>query len=382
VISGTPGFVGVRLKQAREAMGLTVTSLGQALGVTKQAVSRWEGGLDSPRPELFDRLCGILCQPAYFFMQPIDSSLLRGTRFYRSLASTTSAARQKADARNFWARETANYVLRYVEFPRVNFPVWKIANPSALTMRDVEVWASETRRFWGLGDAPIANLLRVAENNGALVVRDYLDAETLDALSEWLEPEGIPFIVLNADKESAVRSRLDLAHELGHLILHRKVSQEELNKKALFKQIEKQAFRFGGALLLPERAFLADLYSLSLDALRALKSKWKVAIAAMIYRLADLGVLTEDQEKRFWINYARRGWKQREPLDDQLPFETPSVLPQAFQIIVDQGHDRDQIPGSIGHGKSQIEQIANLPENFLGPSPSVQAKIIPFRKLV
>src|SRR5262249_5990128 len=155
------------------------------------------------------------------------------------------------------------------------------------------------------------------------VVRDYLEADTLDALSEWLEPEGIPFIVLNADKESAVRSRFDLAHELGHLILHRSVTPDDLKKKPLFRQIEKQAFRFAGALLLPQRPFLADLHALSLDALRALKSKWKVAIAAMIHRLSDLGVLTEEQEKRFWINYARRGWRGREPLDDQLPCEMP-----------------------------------------------------------
>jgi Zn-dependent peptidase ImmA (M78 family) len=247
-------------------------------------------------------------------------------------------------------------------------------------MREIEHWATRAREFWGLGESPISNLLRVAENNGAIVIRDYLDAETLDALSEWLEPEGVPFVVLNADKESAVRSRMDLAHELGHIVLHRGVRTEDLNKKVLFKQIEQQAFRFAGALLLPERPFLRDLHSLSLDALRALKSKWGVAIGAMIHRIADLGVLSEDQEKRLWINYNRRGWRRREPLDDQLAFEMPSLLPQAFQILIDQGHDREQIPGSIGHGRSQIEQVANLPENFLMPSISVQAKIIPFKK--
>jgi hypothetical protein len=75
--------------------------------------------MDSPRPDLFDKRCDILGQPPYFFMQPIDPALRRGTRFYRSLASTTATARAKADARNFWARETANYVLQFVEFPRV-----------------------------------------------------------------------------------------------------------------------------------------------------------------------------------------------------------------------------------------------------------------------
>ena len=365
-------FIGARLRQAREALGLTETALSEILRVTRQAVSNWETGRDSPRPEIFDELCRALRQPSYFFTQPLAEYFQHGTIFYRSLSSTTKTARLRAQARKLWAREIAHGVQRYVEFPEVHFPRPEIPNPLALTGADIDKLAQLAREFWGVGTGPMPNLVRLLENNGAVIIRDNLDSETLDALSEWLEPENRPLVLLNADKSSAVRSRLDLAHETAHLVIHRSVRAEHLNKKAIFSQIEKQAFRFGGALLLPEKPFLSDLYSLSLDALRTLKSKWLVSIGAMISRLSVLGILSDDQQRRMWINYRRRGWSEQEPLDDQIAAEAPSLLPVAFKVLSEEGMRPDQIPAIIGHGRSQIEALANLPRGYFEPAlPSV-----------
>src|SRR5208282_344946 len=108
----------------------------------------------------------------------------------------------------------------------------------------------------------------------------------------------------------AVRSRLDLAHELGHLFLHRGVTEAQLRHPDMFHLIEDQAFRFGAALLLPEHSFLEDLYSVSLDALLAIKLKWKVSIAMMIERLKDLSIVNHEQHKRLRINYSARQWNK------------------------------------------------------------------------
>jgi len=51
---------GSRLRVARQAIGMTQQRLGDALGVSKGAVSRWESGIDQPKfdllPELRSRL--------------------------------------------------------------------------------------------------------------------------------------------------------------------------------------------------------------------------------------------------------------------------------------------------------------------------------------
>jgi transcriptional regulator with XRE-family HTH domain len=41
---GTPGFVGDRLREAREARGLSAVSLADLLGITRQAISLYESG--------------------------------------------------------------------------------------------------------------------------------------------------------------------------------------------------------------------------------------------------------------------------------------------------------------------------------------------------
>jgi len=48
---------------------------------------------------------------------------------------------------------------------------------------------------------------------------------------------------------------MDAAHELGHLVLHRHLKEKNLTEIGAFKEIERQAFYFAGAFLLPERAF-------------------------------------------------------------------------------------------------------------------------------
>ncbi|WP_397351632.1 ImmA/IrrE family metallo-endopeptidase [Paenibacillus larvae] len=51
----------------------------------------------------------------------------------------------------------------------------------------------------------------------------------IDACSIW-EPDERPYVLLSNDKTSS-RSRFDIAHELGHLILHSKLKKSEFNKK-------------------------------------------------------------------------------------------------------------------------------------------------------
>jgi hypothetical protein len=98
----------------------------------------------------------------------------------------------------------------------------------------IEDAAADLRVLWGLGSGPIADLVRTFELNGGIVIRHDLEAETLDALSGWASPECVPYVVLNADRTSCARSRVNLAHEIGHLILHRNVQPSTLNKKEMF----------------------------------------------------------------------------------------------------------------------------------------------------
>ena len=312
---GTSRFVGARLREAREARGLTAISLADLIGVSRLAVSQYEYGPQSPSPETMARITQVLNVPLRFFIEvrPPEQAEL-GAVFYRSLSTATKGARVRAERRFQWLKDIVAYLRGLVEFTAVNFPDLGLSrDPVNIRDEQIEEAARDLRRAWGIGDGPISNVAWLLENNGAVVARQELGAAKLDAFSEWSETERTPYIVLGADKSSAVRSRHDAAHELAHMILHR--FMDDLPQGS-FKMIEEQAHRFAGAFLLPAKTFAGD-FCPNLDALCSMKITWRVSIQAMIVRAGNLGLIDDDQKTRLFVNLSRRGWRMREPYDDE-----------------------------------------------------------------
>ena len=283
--SGTPGFVGERLASARLARGLTATSLAELVGIHSANIHNYEHNKQSPSPKVLRGLSETLNVPQAFFLKEVPR-LSTGRLFYRSMSSATKTARAKAEQRFQWLKEIVAYLSEHVDFPELNVPAFTVpGDVTAITTEQIEDIALECRRIWGLGDGPISDIVMALENNGVFVTRTNLDAEKLDAFSQWDDALESPFVVLNSDKASAVRSRFDAAHELGHLVLHRMIGERQIRTPRFFSLMERQAHRFAGAFLLPEKGFLSEVWTPSIDAFRALKSHWKAAIGLMIHAL-------------------------------------------------------------------------------------------------
>ncbi|CBE68397.1 MAG: ImmA/IrrE family metallo-endopeptidase [Candidatus Methylomirabilis oxygeniifera] len=358
---GTPGFNGARLREAREARGLPAIALADLIGVTRAAVSQYENSVQTPRPEVMEKIARTLQLPQEYFRRPI-SRIERGAIFYRSMSAATKAARARAECRYSWLREIVTYLREFVQFPPMNIPDFNLPDdPVRISYNQIEELATQSRQFWKIGEGPIGNVVRLLENNGIVVVRDELGAETLDAFSEFNAEDGTPYIILGSDKAVAVRSRFDAAHELGHLILHRNINKNRLSRPTDHQLIETQAHRFAGAFLLPGQAFASEFYSANLDALRILKPKWKVSIAMMVKRAEDLEFISSEQAKRLWINYSRRRWRAKEPLDGELEVEQPRLLVRAFELLLNEGIQTcEQILSHLPLNPNDIEALATL----------------------
>jgi Zn-dependent peptidase ImmA (M78 family) len=287
-----------------------------------------------------------------------------------------------------WLREIVEYLRRYIKFPKKNVPDFGISEgkPSQIDAEYIDELAAEARRAWGIGDGPIPNMAALLEKNGVVVARHDLDSNKLDAFSEWNRHDETPYVILNSEKASAVRSRYDAGHELAHLLLHRGVTQATLNTRSMFSLMEEQANRFSGAFLLPESTFTKDLHSLSLDSLRVLKPKWRVSVGVMIKRVAHLGLVSESEERRLWINYGRRGWRRREPLDDQLAEEQPRYIRRCIELLIEKDVvPREELPFRLALPAQDIENLIGLPSGFFSPpEPEValtrdtERDVIPF----
>jgi Zn-dependent peptidase ImmA (M78 family)/transcriptional regulator with XRE-family HTH domain len=369
---GTPQFIGERLREAREARGMTQITLGELLGVSNRAISQYEKGVVSPHPEVMKNIPDKLNLPAQFFFTPLPPEEQETTLFWRSQASTTVAARVRSKWKYQWLKEKiTGYLNRFVEFPSVNFPDLQCPkDPFKIQEQDIEIVASSLRKFWGLGDGIISNTIYLLENNGAIVTKMHIGVETIDAFSNWRLLEDRPYIILGLDKGSASRSRLDVAHELGHMVLHRNIDKDDFKKPHIFKLVEEQAFKFAGAFLMPSYSFASDFSGPSLSALQSLKLRWKVAMSAMLIRARDLRLISEDQENNLWRSYGRKGYRRREPLDDEIPQEDPAILQQTFRMLIENNiQTKEQICSSIPLSQTDIEELVCLPKEFLSNKP-------------
>ena len=221
---------------------------------------------------------------------------------------------------------------------------------------EIEDIAQLTRRHWGLGDGPIANMVALLETYGAVATRFSLGSARIDAFSCWIS--GKPYIVLGSDRKSAARSRFDAAHELGHLILHRDISQEDIQKKSVLDRIEQEANRFAGAFLFPRNSFLSEFYSTRMGHLAGLKRRWRVSIQAIAHRAKDLDAIDEYQ----YINFRKQISAQKmlvvETLDDVLPLENPSLLVKAWDLISQGGSASRVADTEFGLGADLVEELA------------------------
>ncbi|QJW98752.1 XRE family transcriptional regulator [Frigoriglobus tundricola] len=334
-MNGTIGFQGERLREAREARGLTAAQFAEDMDLTKQMVSFYERGKNTPAPETFRAICELLRFPEQFFLRPPTVPPTAAV-FYRSLKSATKRMRERAERMYGWFRQLTTLVSRFVELPALNLPGLSLpSDPGQITNEMVDEAATRVRRHWGLGDGVISNVVLLLENHGIIATRYMFGAEKLDAFSNWDETSGRPYVVLGADKASQVRSRFDAAHELAHVIFHRAVPKDLLRLKSAFNRIEEQAHRFARAFLLPVATFGDEYVSPSIDALLELKQKWRVSLGVLIARSAELGMLTESQTRRMWITLNQRGWRKREPFDDDWKPESPVLVRRSVELLAD-----------------------------------------------
>lgn len=368
---GTPGFQPERLVQAREARGLTQVALSELIGISSSNISRWERTDQKPEPEALEGLSKALRVPVSYFLRPIPAHG-RHPVFFRSMASTTLQLRKRTSARLRWLQDISLYLQEWVDLPAVDVPTFNFADHLSINNEDIENAAMECRNRWGLGLGPIADLLLVLENAGIILCKDETGSVKMDGLSNWSESDERPYMLIAKDKDTCVRSRFDAAHELGHLVLHRHLNPSILKKAQDFKEVEKQAFQFAGAFLMPAESFGAEIWSPSLNTFLSLKERWKTSIVAMIMRCHQIGVISESYKTQLFKYCSSRGWRSKgEPLDDNLILEYPRLLSRSVKLLIAENiRTRDELLTDMCLNDMDVESLCGLPADYLSSKPA------------
>ena len=188
--------------------------------------------------------------------------------------------------------------------------------------------ASVTRSELGLSpDKPIPHLIHALERAGILILALPKPFEHRDAFSLWAcIDRGRPVIVL-AGGTVGDRLRMNVAHELGHLVMHKPIVNP-------VREAEKQAFQFAAEFLMPEKQILLEIHPpVNLDTFLSLKRRWGVSIQALIMRARELDIINQRKYIYLFQQLSARGWRTRQPRMFDIPMEKPRVVRQIAELV-------------------------------------------------
>ena len=330
-------FDGARLTLARHLAGLRKSDLATLVEKSPTAVAAWESGAKRPTPATVAQLAlSLSVDPGFFAVRPDDVAALSTTPHFRSLRSTSQLARDQAFAYGQLAVDIATSLERHVEFPDLDLPTYPVATDDPED-DGPEQAAQLVRDQWGINAGPAGHLVRLLENHGILVVFSPPQAASVDAYS--FDSRLRPVVVLNPIKRDYYRQRFDVAHELGHLIMH---GDAEPGGRI----VEDQAHRFAAELLMPADK-LRDLLPATMGGstwrtLGKLKEQWGVSMQALLFRARRLGRLGDVSYRNAMATISARGWRRDEPgLIGTI--EQPSLLPKSLELLTQEGIDEDAL---------------------------------------
>lgn len=220
-------------------------------------------------------------------------------------------------------------------------------------MDDVERIAMETRAHWGLPDSgPIRNVTRMMERDGIVVapLATHVEGAVGDGVTSPGPDRPRPVVGCLEDGRPGDRIRFTLAHELGHLVLHRRRRPTDP------KLAELEANSYAGALLLPRRDATSMLsHHPRLSDYVAVKAGWGLSIAASISTSLRMGIIDDERRRSLMIQMANRQWNRREPVE--VPRERPTLLKQMTGQALGECSD----PTAPTVSKTAVENYLGLP---------------------
>jgi Zn-dependent peptidase ImmA (M78 family)/DNA-binding XRE family transcriptional regulator len=325
-----------RLELARRRRGVSMRRLAELIGVEPRTISAYEKGEFSPSSDTLARLASKLRFPIEFFHgADLDMPRTRVASF-RALSRMTAAERDSALGAGALALLLHDWIDKKFELPACDLPDLQGEEPEAA--------AEAIRGAWGLGYSPIKNMIHLVESRGVRVFSLAEDTKRVDAFSFWRAET--PFVFLNTAK-SAERSRFDCAHELGHLVLHKHGGPQG-------QGIEEQANAFASAFLMPASSVWSTVRETpSVAQLVQLKKRWTVSVAALMYRLWKLGILSDWQYRSMCIEIA--DYRKSEP--EPAPRETSQVLAKVFDALRRSGSAKSDIARELAIQVEQLEEL-------------------------
>lgn len=302
-----------KLKLIRKMNGLTLEQVCTQLGgiVTKQAISKYEKGMMRPSQAVLEALLKVyhVSYNSLEFQTKIDVSQWHFRR-------PESMSFQQEEALKGEIKFHLGYYLSVESLLVAQIP---FSNPLKENVdcnsENIEHLAQLLREIWKLGNDSLSSVCRILELHGIKVLEMEWN-ESIDGLCGWANDE-IPFIILRKDVTTE-RKRFTALHELAHLLFPSLEKNDPRTRERL-------CHRFASSLLMPLNIIEAYIgkkrQKLAMNELVSLRNSYGISIAAIVHRLKDLTVITEEYYNYIFDSYINKnkmetGWGKY-PLSDE-----------------------------------------------------------------
>lgn len=315
---------------ARQSRGLTQRELAKELKVTQGMISKIESGFLNVSETLLSELSKVLKYPPKFFYQEYKIYPAE-IGFYRKHKTLPSKILEEVVAAMNIRRAHIEELLEEAEIEFKALPecdVDRYGSPEEV--------ARAIRQYLSLPRGPIENLTKILEDSGVIVIPCDFGTRLFSAISFPIAKPNY-FILVN-DSMPGDRLRFTLAHELGHIVMHRLPTPD----------IEEEADRFAAEFLMPTQEIRPHLSNVTLERLANLKKYWKTSMASIISKAKSVGKITENQYRYLWTQMGKAGYRLREPID--IPQEKPTLLADLISV-----HLRE-----FGYGVDKLTDILIL----------------------
>ncbi len=306
-----------RLFRARKAAGLSMNALANEVGVSANAIKKYEHGDNMPTSSNLLKLSKALDVRTEYFFRPVKVEL-KGVE-YRKRANTPKKLLDQIngdvmDQAERWTELLELYPDSVKPVPQFSLPTKLLKQISSFD--DIEVIAEQMRHEWDLGLNPIHDMIDTLESNGIMIICTSIEAKKkFDGLAGTI---GNTPVVVISTHQPGDRQRFTLAHELGHLVLHDRLP-ENMNE-------EKACNHFAGAFLLPKQAFIQHIgnnrSAIEAQELYMLKQEFGISMMAILMRASQCDVISNSLQKSYFMKFNKLRWRTLEPGDPYPKEET------------------------------------------------------------
>ncbi len=329
----------------RRMLGVSQKVLAERVNMSQGTLSKIEQGLKTVTQEQAEKFSEALSCPISFFTmsERLYGGPISAVPMYRKKASVGIKVLDRLIAEINVRIAHVRKLLQFIEFqPEFDLPSY---DPDDYDGDATEI-AKNTRKSWYMPSGPVKNIVEVLERAGCLVIDCDMDDTGLSGVSYNLP--GLPPMIFINKNQPLDRYRFTLAHELGHLIMH----------KAPNPNMEAEADTFAAEFLMPGRDISPYLRDMSIEKAASLKPFWRTSMASIIFRAKTLGFLNQGQNEYIWRQMSSRGYRINEPVQLARDGENPTLLAEIFEHVKQElEYDNDEISQVFSLNFDEIQKL-------------------------